>query len=375
MPTASPARQAPAGAYWSRPLDALLADVGSASTGLSSAEAARRLASVGPNSLQLEPSLSGVRLLFAQVKNPLVLILIFAATISAFVGEYTDAGIVLVVVVSSALLGFVQEFRANHAVAKLRAQVTIATKALRDGRVTNIPSAKVVPGDVILLSAGSLIPADGVVLEATDFFVNQSVLTGESFPAEKSPGVAPEDASLSERTNCVFTGTNVRSGSARLLAVETGAGTVFGRVAERLNLRPPQTEFERGLQSFGYLLTRVMVVMVLVVLTVNLISNKPVIDSLLFALALAVGLTPELLPAIVSITLSHGAQKMAGRGVIVRRLNSIENLGSMDVLCTDKTGTLTLGVLHLDGAMDLEGRPSPSVLPHQHHQCTVADRP
>ena len=220
----------------------------------------------------------------------------------------------------------------------------------------------VVPGDVVLLSAGSLIPADGVVLEAHDFFVNQAVLTGETFPVEKKVAGVPAKASLAERTNCVFMGTSVGSGTAQVLVVKTGKATVFGQIAAHLVLRPPETEFERGIRHFGYLLTQVMLVMVVIVLAINIFLAKPAVESLLFALALAVGLTPELLPAIISITLSQGAQRMAKRGVIVRRLNAIENFGSMDVLCTDKTGTLTEGVVQLDGAFDPEGQPSPAVL-------------
>ncbi len=213
-----------------------------------------------------------------------------------------------------------------------------------------------------MLSAGSLIPADGVVIESNDFFVNQAVLTGESFQVEKKPTVVPSTASLAQRTNTVFMGTNVSSGTARVLIVQTGKSTVFGQVAERLSLQPPETEFERGIRHFGNLLTQVMLVMVVIVLAANVFLKKPLLDSLLFSLALAVGLTPELLPAIISITLSYGAQQMAKRGVIVRRLTSIENFGSMDVLCTDKTGTLTEGIVHLDGALDIKGNPSDDVL-------------
>ncbi len=297
-----------------------------------------------------------------QFKSPLVLILIVAAIVSAILGEWTDAVIVLAVVLGSTMLGFVQEYRAGNAVEKLRSQVTIKSNVLRGGQPQMLPSEQVVPGDVVLLSAGSLIPADGVVLEANDFFVNQAVLTGETFPVEKKPGTVPAKASLAERTNCVFMGTSAGSGTAHVLIVQTGKATVFGQIAQRLSLRPPETEFERGIRRFGNLLTQVMLVMVVIVLAVNLFLAKPLIDSLLFALALAVGLTPELLPAIISITLSHGAQRMAKRGVIVRRLNSIENLGSMDVLCTDKTGTLTEGVVRLDGALDAQGQPSQAVL-------------
>lgn len=348
--------------YWTLKPEQLITALKSSKSGIQQGEAENRLRQYGINALKAEKRTSAVGLLLNQFKSPLVLILIFAAIISAIVGEWTDAAIVLAVVIGSTMLGFVQEYRAGNAVEKLRSQVTIKANVLRDGKPLTIPSEQVVPGDVVLLSAGSLIPADGIVLETKDFFVNQAVLTGETFPTEKKVGIVPANASLSERINSVFMGTSVRSGTARILIVQTGKATVFGQIADRLNLRPSQTEFERGIQRFGNLLTQVMLVMVVIVLAINIFLAKPPIDSLLFALALAVGLAPELLPAIISITLAHGAQLMAKRGVIVRRLNSIENFGSMDVLCTDKTGTLTLGVVYLDGVVDSAGQPSKSVL-------------
>lgn len=236
------------------------------------------------------------------------------------------------------------------------------TIVLRDGRQQEIPAAEVVPGDIVLLSAGDLVPADGVVVEARDFFVNQAVLTGETFPAEKHPGTVPEKASLAERTNMVFMGTTVQGGSARALIVATGRRTAFGQIAHRLRVRPPETEFERGVRRLGYLLSEVMFVLVLLIFAANVLLDKPVLDSLLFSVALAVGLTPQLLPAVISINLSKGAQAMARQGVIVRRLVAIENFGSMDVLCTDKTGTLTVGVVQLDAALDAVGNPSADVL-------------
>jgi Mg2+-importing ATPase len=349
-------------AYWSLTSEQLITALHTTNNGVQQADAALRLKQYGPNVLKAQGQTTWFMLLLSQFKSPLVLILIFASIVSAFVGEWTDAIIVLVVVIGSTMLGFVQEYRASNAVEKLRSQVTIKSSVLRGGKPQLLPSEQVVPGDVVVLSAGSLIPADGIVLETNDFFVNQAVLTGETFPVEKTPGVVPAKASLAERTNCVFMGTSVRSGTAHVLIVQTGKSTVFGQIAEKLSLRPDQTEFERGVQRFGYLLTQVMLVMVVIVLAINIFLAKPPIDSLLFALALAVGLAPELLPAIISITLAHGAQQMAKRGVIVRRLNAIENFGSMDVLCTDKTGTLTEGVVRLDGAFDLEGKPSTAVL-------------
>ena len=348
--------------YWSLSKPQLLARSHSTPQGLTQREALRRLKRHGPNTLEIKQRATALGLFLNQFKNPLVLILIIASIISLVAAEWIDASVVLAIVFGSTLLGFAQEYVAGNAIEKLRSQVTMRATVLRDGEPRLLPSAQVVPGDVVLLSAGSLIPADGVVLEARDCFVNQAVLTGETFPVEKQPGVVEPQAGLAERGNCVFMGTSVSSGTARVLIVQTGAATLFGQIAGKLALRPPLTEFERGLQRFGYLLTRVMLVMVIAVLAINIFLAKPAVDSLLFALALAVGLTPELLPAIVSIALAHGAKRMARQGVIVRRLNSIENLGSMDVLCTDKTGTLTQGVVDLDAALDPDGQNSAAVL-------------
>ncbi|MDC7713699.1 magnesium-translocating P-type ATPase [Vogesella sp. LYT5W] len=349
-------------AYWSLPVDKLLAALEADAGGLSGRKASARLKRHGPNALDASKGVTALGLFVNQFKNPLVLILIAASIISLVASEWVDAGVVLAIVFGSTILGFAQEYIAGNAIEKLRSKVTIHSSVLRDGKARTLPSSAVVQGDVVLLSAGSLIPADGVVLEAKDFFVNQAVLTGETFPVDKRPGATARQASLAERSNCVFMGTSVSSGTARVLIVQTGKATVFGQIAGKLALRPAMTEFERGIQRFGYLLSRIMLVMVVVVLAINIFMHKPPIDSLLFALALAVGLAPELLPAIVSITLSHGAKRMARLGVIVRRLNSIENLGSMDVLCTDKTGTLTVGVVALDGAVDIAGQPSAAVL-------------
>lgn len=349
-------------AYWSLAPEQIFTILHSSADGLQPADAEYRLQQFGLNAIQARKRTSALQLFLSQFKSPLVLILIFAAIVSGIVGEWVDAIIVLTIVLGSTILGFVQEYTAGNTIDKLRAQITIKSSLLRGGKTETLPSEKVVPGDVVMLSAGSLIPADGIVLEANDFFVNQAVLTGETFPVEKKPGTVPVNAGLAERTNCVFMGTNARSGTAWMLVVHTGKATVFGQVAERLRIRQPETEFERGLREFGNLLTQVMLVIVIVVLAINLFLDKPFFDSLLFTLALAVGLTPELLPAITSITLSHGAQNMGKRGVIVRRLNAIENFGSMDILCTDKTGTLTEGIVHLDNAFDVHGQSSEAVL-------------
>ncbi|GIW29680.1 MAG: magnesium-translocating P-type ATPase [Meiothermus sp.] len=348
--------------YWAEELEGLWTRLESQPSGLSPTEALRRLQQWGANTLQTRRRSTALSVFLNQFKSPLVLILVFAASISALVQEWVDAWIVLLIVLGSALISFVQEYSASRAVQRLLARVQVRVSVLRGGQIQRIPAEEVVPGDVVLLSAGTLIPADGRVLEAKDFFVSQSALTGETFPVEKRPGVVLPEASLGERNNCVFMGTNVRSGTARMLVVETGVRTAFGQIADRLALRPPETEFERGIRQFGFLLTQVMLLMVLLVFAVNVFGEKPPVDSLLFAIALAVGLTPELLPAIIGVNLAKGAQRMARQGVIVRRLSAIENLGSMDVLCTDKTGTLTKGVVRLDAALDAWGQSSPQTL-------------
>ncbi len=351
----------PDAAYWSRDASGLMADLGTSDHGFSEAEAAERLRRSGPNAVQEQPRLTAMKLLLRQFESPLVLILVFGALVALFVREWVNASIILLVVLGSALLGFVQEYRASVAITELRRRLALTAQVLRDGAAQTVPASNLVPGDVIVLSAGNLVPADGVVLAARDFLVTEASLTGESFPVEKQPGPLPSDTPLARRLNCVYFGTSVRSGTATVLVVATGRSTVFGAVAARLGAREPETEFARGVRQFGYLLVRVMVLMVVFVLAVNQLLGRPPLESLLFAVALAVGLSPELLPVIVSVTLSHGARAMARRGVLVRRLEAIENLGSIDILCTDKTGTLTEGVIVLDAAVDADGRPSPEV--------------
>jgi Mg2+-importing ATPase len=344
--------------YWSLSREELLSALDTGQKGLERTESTRRRARFGRNTLSLQVTSSPLTLLFRQFTNPLILILLFAAVISVMVGEWTDAGVISLIVVGSALVTFFQENAATKAVDKLRKRLVHKVTALRDGAPVRVNAESIVPGDVIVLSAGSLIPADGVLIESDDLFVNQAVLTGETFPVEKRLGATGETASLPERTNCVFMGTSVRSGIGRFVVVRTGLGTEYGKIAEQLGKRVPETEFERGIRQFGLLLSRIMIGLVLFVFAANVLFARPPIDSLLFAIALAVGISPELLPAIITITLSKGARKMARSGVIVRRLDSIENLGSMDVLCTDKTGTLTEGIVRLDGALNADGHES-----------------
>jgi len=348
--------------YWSRPATELLQSLGVDSSGLSPGTARERLARYGRNSLGKGSGNVALKQFAAQFRSPLVLILIFAAVVSASVGETHEAIIIGAIVLGSCLLGFSQEYGASRAMEALRGRISRRAAVLRSGVMVTIAADEIVPGDIMQLSAGNLIAADGIVLEAEDFNVSEAILTGESFPAIKSPGVSPADAGMSKRSNMVFTGTSVRSGTASVLAVKTGNDTEFANIAGAIEGNLPETEFSRGIRQFGVLMTQVMLAIVIVVFFINLVLHRPLVDSLLFSLAIAVGITPELLPAIISVTLARGARALAEKGVIVRRLEAIENLGGMDLLCTDKTGTLTEGVIHLDGCFAPDGDVSADVL-------------
>ena len=329
--------------------------------GLSQAESQTRRQEFGENTIRTRENIGPMLLFLEQFKNPIIIILIGATAISAATGDLLDSLIILAIVLVSSVLSFIQEYSASNAIEELRSKVQIKSVVLRDGKEVEIPATGIVPGDVVKLSTGSLIPADGLILESDDFYVNQSILTGEAFPVEKKTEAVLPDASLAQRSNCVYMGTNVSGGSAKVLITTTGISTQFGQIAKNLTLRPPETEFERGVRHFGYLLTQIMLILTLIVFAINVFYQKPAIDSLLFSVALAVGITPQLLPAIINIVLAKGSRAMAKEGVIVRRLNAIENFGSMDVLCTDKTGTLTEGVVKLDNAVNVNGEASDEV--------------
>jgi Mg2+-importing ATPase len=350
------------GTFWSLPQHDIFRQMETSNEGLTSAQARQRLLAGGKNALKREHRFNALRLLLAQFTSPIVLILVFAAVLSIFLRDATDAVIILVIVVASGLLGFWQERGAANAVAHLLSLVQVKATVLRDGRPQDVPVESVVPGDVVLLDAGDVIPGDCLLLESKDLFVDEATLTGETYPVEKAVAVLPEETALSSRTNVVWMGTHVVSGQARAVAVATGRQTEFGKVSDRLQLRPQETEFERGVRRFGYFLMEVTLFLVLAIFASNVYLNRPVLDSFLFSLALAVGLTPQLLPAIISINLSGGAKRMAREKVIVKRLASIENFGSMNVLCSDKTGTLTEGVVKLRDALDAAGNPSEKVL-------------
>ena len=352
----------PQPAFWSIPAAELLRQLQTTPQGLTNDEARQRFIRYGANLLKPKKRSNTLDLLLSQFKSPLILILIFAVGLSFFLHDPVNAGIILTIVLVSGLLGFWQERGAANAIEKLLSIVQIKAEVLRDGAMKEFPVEEIVPGDIVILNAGDLIPGDCLLIESKDLFVDEAALTGETYPEDKMPGILPEETPLARRTNILYMGTHVVSGSAKALVVRTGKGTEFGKVSERLALRPSETEFEHGVRKFGYFLMEVTLLLVIIIFAVNVYLARPVLDSFLFSLALAVGLTPQLLPAIISVNLAHGAKYMALNKVIVKRLASIENFGSMNVLCSDKTGTLTEGVVHLHSALDVNGNESEKVL-------------
>ena len=336
---------------------------GSSATGLTSSAAAERLLTDGPNEIEERGGRTRLAILAAQLASPLVILLIVACLIAALTGDNVDAGIILVIVVASATLGFVQEARSEEAVTALRARLALRATVIRDGTEQDVAAHDLVVGDLVVLNAGDIVPADGRLKDANHLYVDESAMTGESAPALKvSRDDVLDPTAEADREAFVFFGTNVVSGSATALLTATGSATTYGLIARRLIERPPDNDFARGVRTFGLLIGRVILLLVVAVLAINVALGRPLIDSLLFSIALAVGLTPELLPAIVTVNLSRGARVLAARGVLVKRLPAIQNLGSMTVLCTDKTGTLTAGHLSFERAQRANGQDAPEVL-------------
>ena len=348
--------------FWSMPVNEVLQQLKSSPTGLSSQEVKIRLKLYGPNLLKPKKKSTALMLFLSQFQSPIILILIFAAGLSFFLNATTDALIILTIVLISGLLGFWQERGAADAVEKLLALVQTKATVLRDGISQEIFVEDVVPGDLVFLAAGGSIPGDCLLLDVSDLFVDEATLTGETYPVTKEIGLLPAETPLAKRNNVLFTGTHVVSGTATAVVVHTGLDTEFGQVSQRLELRPPETEFEQGIRKFGYLLMEVTLYLVIAIFAVNVYLQRPVLDSALFALALAVGLTPQLLPAIISINLARGAKRLAEQKVIVKRLAAIENFGSMNVLCSDKTGTITEGVVKIQSARGMDGQENEKVL-------------
>jgi Mg2+-importing ATPase len=345
------------------PVDQLMETLHTSLQGLSSEEVATRRATYGPNAVVREKKLAVFRQFASQFKNPLIIILLLAALLSVFLGEFVDALIIVVIVFLSVCIDFYQEYRAGRAVELLQQKISTLATVTRGGSTREVPLSELVPGDIISLSAGNIVPADARVMHARDFFVDQSALTGESFPVEKTPQVRGGDNQEPQHyADYLFMSSPVVSGSATAVVVKTGMSTEYGKIAERLTARPPETEFERGLKQYSYLVTRIIFFLVIFVFFTNTLLKHGVLESLLFAVALAVGLTPELLPMILTLNLSKGALAMSEKGVIVKHLASIQSFGSMDMLCTDKTGTLTENRITLIYHVDAEGVTSEQVL-------------
>ena len=343
--------------FWQIALAVLEQRLGADRNGLNSAEVAARRLRYGPNTLEERRRLSLSLKFLSRFRNPLVLILLAAAAISALTGDVASFIIISTIVLMSAVLDTVQEHRAEEAAEHLKVSVALKEQVLRDGHEVTVLGQDLVPGDVVLLSAGDLVPADGRLLEARDFFVNEALLTGKSFPSEKQARDEGVDSpEVANATNAAFMGSSVMNGSARLMVCGTGLATQLGEISSSLRRTPPPSALDLGTHKFGMLIVRFTEVLVLFVLLINLLFQRPWLESFLFAVALAVGLTPELLPMIVSVTLARGAIRMAKAQVIVKRLGAIHDLGSMDVLCTDKTGTLTEAKIRTRAASYALGR-------------------
>ena len=337
--------------------------LGCSATGLSAAEVATRARQYGPNEIAREKKTSLGGRLLDNVKNPLVILLTALGVIVFITGDVPGTIVIFVMVVLGIVLRFFQELRADNAAEKLKAMVSTTTTVVRDGKATEVSLKELVPGDVVRLAAGDMVPADARVIAAKDLFVNQAALTGESMPVEKTPNPAgPEAQNPLELPNTCFLGSDVESGTATAVVIHTGNRTYFGSLAASIVGARQLTSFDKGINGFTWLMIRFMAVMVPAVFLINGLTKHDWLQAFLFALAVAVGLTPEMLPMIVTVNLSRGALAMAGKKVIVKRLNSIQNFGAMDVLCTDKTGTLTEGKIVLEKHLDARGQDSERVL-------------
>lgn len=334
-------------------------------SGLSIKEAEKRLEIYGANEFAKKEKRSPIIHFLSYFKSPLLLILLIAALIAGFLGEIINSIIILAIILLSVILDFYQEAKAERAVELLNEKITTTATIIRGNIKQEVKITGIVPGDILFLSAGDIVPADARIIEAKDLFVNQSPLTGESFPVEKSAAPAKNKISLiTDYENYLLMGTSIVSGAATAVVISTGTNAEYGKIAKIVAIKEPETEFEQGRRNFGLLIMKATFFLVLFVFAINAFYKRDVLESLLFALALAVGLTPELLPMIISVNLSKGALKMSKKGVIVKRLASIQNFGSMDVLCADKTGTLTENKIKLILHVNSEGKNDEKVLHH-----------
>jgi Mg2+-importing ATPase len=343
--------------YASAGIKEVFNELKSSPNGISFYEAEKRIEEFGHNHIVEKKNLGVFIEFISHFKNPLVIILIIAAIVSFYFGESINAAIIGVMVLLSVFLDFSLEHNAKNTAEKLREHVKTKATVLRNGEKKEIRIEDLCVGDIILLSAGNMIPADARIMESKDFFVNQASLTGESFPVEKTASAIKSDhLSIVDLTNIVFLGTSVISGSATAIIVKTGKETEFGKIASKLVSGNVETEFDKGINKFGYLIMKVTIFLVLFIFLFNSLLKHNVLESFLFSIAVAVGLTPELLPMIISVTMAQGSLKMAKKGVIVKKLSSISNFGSMDILCTDKTGTLTEDKIKLVKYTDVFGK-------------------
>lgn len=352
----------PLSTFWQQKPEALYQLLGSSSEGLSSKEAASRQAGSQKAAAERPDWMNAALLFLSQFKNPLILMLVFAVLLSASLGETTNAILILSILLLTGMLGFWQEFKADKAVKKLQGMLQMPACVKRDGQYISVHLSGVVPGDTVRLSAGNLVPGDCLLIWEKDLHVNEAALTGESFPVEKKLAPCPADTPLSRRSNSLFQGSSIINGEAEAIVVKTGKDTELGNMAKHLEFSRHESAFETGLNRFGYLLMRLTFLLAAGILIINLFLDRPLVASILFALALAVGLAPELLPAIMVATLSAGAARMARKKVIVKKLSAIQNLGAINILCSDKTGTLTTGEVKVHSAAGLDGSLSDKVL-------------
>lgn len=344
--------------FLSMPSQSVLDELGSSEQGLTTAEANRRLLLSGPNTIVSQKTRSVLLDALMRSINPLVGVLVIAAMVSAFIGSVVNSGIIILMIILSVGLDYFQSHRSLLATQRLKSQVATTATVMRDKQWRELPPEQLVCGDIIHLVAGDMIPADALLLTARDLHVQQAALTGESLPVEKEPKNSNQTLeNIAESSNGVFSGSSVVSGVATAVVIATGKNTLFGEITKSLALTPPHTEFEKGIIRFGFFISKAIFVLVLFVFVICAYLKHDLMESLLFAVALAVGLTPEFLPMITTVTLAAGATKMARHGVIVKNLASIQNLGSIDILCSDKTGTLTSGEMTLDQYCDTFGKP------------------
>ncbi|PWR73729.1 magnesium-translocating P-type ATPase [Methanospirillum lacunae] len=348
--------------YHSISIDDLYLQLHSSEQGLTTEEAERQREHHGRNDIASSKKQSPILQLLEQFKNPLVLILLFAAVISLIVNEVTNAIIIISIILISVILDFFQRYKAESAAELLIKKILTRASVKRNGTEQEIPIVDLVPGDIISLKAGDMIPADARLTKTRDFFVNESSLTGEPYPVEKNDILSDVHKPISEAENYVFLGTSVISGMAEAIITKTGLSTEYGKIAKKLVERPPETEFEHGLKQFSYLMSKFVFSLVIIVFFINSLFKQDILQSLLFSVALAVGMTPELLPMILSLNMTKGAIAMSAKGAIVKHPESIQNFGSMDILCTDKTGTLTDNKIALMKHLDIGGQDNEKVL-------------